>query len=66
MKKYLAVTLVLVLVLGMFAFAACGTPEKGDKGDNDAEFTFNSLYPTNEVSNKKLQGFMEYLGVEEA
>lgn len=32
MKKYLAVTLVLVLVLGMFAFAACGTPRKGRKG----------------------------------
>lgn len=49
-------------------YEKCGSffKEKGDKGDNDAEFTFNSLYPTNEVSNKRLQGFMEYLGVEEA
>lgn len=49
-------------------YEKCGSffKEKGDKGDNDAEFTFNSLYPTNEASNKRLQGFMEYLGVEEA
>lgn len=33
MKKFLAVTLVLVLALATFAFAACGTPEKGEKGD---------------------------------
>lgn len=37
-----------------------------DKNDNDAEFTFNGLFPTNDVTNKRLQGFMEYLGVEEA
>ena len=49
-------------------YEKCGSffKEKGDKGDNDAEFTFNSLYPTNEASNKRLQSFMEYLGVEEA
>ena len=31
MKKFLAVTLVLVLALGLLC--ACGTPEKGEKGD---------------------------------
>ena len=36
-----------------------------DKNENDAEFTFNSLFPTNEETNKRLQGFMAYLGVEE-
>lgn len=46
-------------------YEKCGSFFK-DKGDNEAEFTFNSLYPTNEASNKRLQGFMEYLGVEEA
>ena len=46
-------------------YEKCGSFFK-DKGDNDAEFTFNSLYPTNEATNKRLQGFMEYLGVEEA
>ena len=37
-----------------------------DKNDNDAEFTFNSLFPTNADTNKRLQGFMAYLGVDEA
>lgn len=37
-----------------------------DKNNNDAEFTFNSLFPTNNETNKILQGFMAYLGVEEA
>ena len=37
-----------------------------DKNDNDSEFTFNSLFPTNEDTNKRLQGFMAYLEVEEA
>lgn len=37
-----------------------------DKNNNDAEFTFNSLFPTNNENNKILQGFMAYLGVEEA
>ena len=46
-------------------YEKCGSFFK-DKGDNDAEFTFNSLFPTNEGTNKRLQGFMEYLGVEEA
>lgn len=46
-------------------YEKCGSFFK-DKNDNDAEFTFNSLFPTNEVTNKRLQGFMEYLGVEEA
>jgi len=32
----------------------------------EVEFTFNSLFPTNGESNKRLQGFMDYLGVEEA
>lgn len=36
-----------------------------DKNENDAEFTFNSLFPTNEETNKRLQGFMAYLSVEE-
>lgn len=36
-----------------------------DKNDGDKEFTFNSLFPTNAETNKILQGFMEYLGVEE-
>ena len=46
-------------------YEKCGSFFK-DKGDNDAEFTFNCLYPTGEATNKRLQGFMEYLGVEEA
>lgn len=46
-------------------YEKCGSFFK-DKSDNDAEFTFNSLFPTNEATNKRLQGFMEYLGVEEA
>lgn len=46
-------------------YEKCGSFFK-DKNDNDAEFTFNSLFPTNEATNKRLQGFMEYLGVEEA
>lgn len=29
----------------------------------ETEFTFNSLFPTNEATNKILQGFMAYLGV---
>jgi len=45
-------------------YEKCGSFFK-DKGDNDAEFTFNSLFPTNETTNKRLQGFMEYLNVEE-
>ncbi len=36
-----------------------------DKNDNDSEFTFNSLFPTNDDTNKRLQGFMAYLDVEE-
>lgn len=32
----------------------------------EVEFTFNSLFPTNESTNAILQGFMTYLGVEEA
>jgi len=36
-----------------------------DKNDNDAEFTFNSLFPTNKETNKRLQGFMDYLEVQE-
>lgn len=35
-----------------------------NKRNADAEFTFNSLFPTNDVTNSILQGFMEYLGVE--
>ena len=37
-----------------------------NKRDNDAEFTFNNLFPTNDATNGILQGFMEFLGVEEA
>ena len=33
--------------------------------DEDAEFTFNSLFPTNDDTNNRLQGFMKYLGVKE-
>ena len=36
-----------------------------NKRDNDTEFTFNSLFPTNEKTNSILQGFMEFLEVEE-
>jgi len=36
-----------------------------DAFSEDAEFTFNSLFPTNDTTNKRLQGFMAYLGVEE-
>lgn len=32
----------------------------------EVEFTFNSLFPTDESTNAILQGFMAYLGVEEA
>lgn len=32
----------------------------------EVEFTFNSLFPTNESTNGILQGFMTYLGMEEA
>ena len=35
-----------------------------NKRDSDAEFTFNSLFPTNNETNSILQGFMEYLEVE--
>ena len=35
-----------------------------NRRNSDAEFTFNSLFPTNDVTNSILQGFMEYLGVE--
>lgn len=35
-----------------------------NKRDSDAEFTFNSLFPTNDETNSILQGFMEYLGAE--
>lgn len=35
-----------------------------NKRSGDAEFTFNSLFPTNDVTNSILQGFMEYLGVD--
>lgn len=35
-----------------------------DAFSEDAEFTFNSLYPTDGETNKRLQGFMAYLGVE--
>ena len=45
-------------------YEKCGSFFK-DKNENDAEFTFNSLFPTNECTNKRLQGFMEYLNVEE-
>lgn len=37
-----------------------------DKRNGDAEFTFNSLFPTNAETNSRLQGFMEFLGIEEA
>lgn len=37
-----------------------------NKRNNDAEFTFNGLFPTNDATNGILQGFMEYLDVEEA
>lgn len=48
----------------------CKTYEKSgsflrDKNDNDAEFTFNSLFPTNDATNNRLQGFMDFLGVKE-
>ena len=36
-----------------------------DANNEDAEFTFNSLFPTNTDTNKRLQGFMAYLGVAE-
>ncbi len=36
-----------------------------DAFSEDAEFTFNSLFPTDDTTNKRLQGFMAYLGVEE-
>ena len=36
-----------------------------DANNEDAEFTFNSLFPTNDATNTRLQGFMKYLGVEE-
>lgn len=36
-----------------------------NKRDNDAEFTFNNLFPTNDATNVILLGFMEFLGVEE-
>ena len=35
-----------------------------NKRNGDAEFTFNSLFPTNNETNSILQGFMEYLEVE--
>lgn len=35
------------------------------KDEKDVEFTFNSLFPTNEETDRRLQGFMSYLGVEE-
>ena len=34
-----------------------------NKRDNDAEFTFNNLFPTDDATNGILQGFMEFLGV---
>ena len=34
-----------------------------DANNEDAEFTFNSLFPTDDITNKRLQGFMDYLGV---
>ena len=37
-----------------------------NKRNNDAEFTFNALFPTNDKTNGILQGFMEFLEVEEA
>lgn len=37
-----------------------------DANNGDAEFTFNSLFPTNNETNSRLQGFMEFLGIEEA
>ena len=36
------------------------------KDEKEVEFTFNSLFPTNEETDRRLQGFMSYLGVEEA
>lgn len=36
-----------------------------NKRNGDAEFTFNSLFPTNDETNAILQGFMEYLEVEQ-
>ena len=36
-----------------------------DKNNGDSEFTFNSLFPTNDHTNRLLQGFMDYLGVAE-
>ena len=36
-----------------------------DANNEDAEFTFNSLFPTDDITNKRLQGFMKYLGVAE-
>lgn len=35
----------------------------GSEG-NEVEFTFNTLFPTNDKTNKILQGFMSYLNVE--
>lgn len=35
-----------------------------NRRNSDAEFTFNSLFPTNDKTNSILQGFMEYLGVQ--
>ena len=37
-----------------------------NKRNNDAEFTFNNLFPTNDTTNGILQGFMDYLGVDES
>lgn len=37
-----------------------------DANNGDAEFTFNSLFPTNAETNARIQGFMKFLGVEEA
>lgn len=56
MKKYLAVTLVLVLVLGMFAFAACGTPEKGDKGDKGDTGAIGPMGPAGPAGKDGLDG----------
>lgn len=36
-----------------------------DANHDDAEFTFNSLFPTNDDTNNRLLGFMKYLGVAE-
>ena len=35
-----------------------------DANNGDAEFTFNSLFPTNNETNSRLQGFMKYLNIE--